>query len=351
LYEKFGDYFLEDLKRSVAAIGDKHIKSMFFGGGTPSLMNPQSIAKILDFLSKNYHIKDDVEVTLEANPATFDKNKMQNFKNAGINRLSLGIQSFLDDHLKFLGRIYNGKQALKAAEIVSGVFKNFSFDFMYGYECQTETTLEQDLLRAVRFGCKHISCYQLTFEKNTVFYDNLLVGNIKQIDENKEVKLYEHIEDILKNHNIFRYEVSNYSMLGFESKHNLAYWQYDDYLGIGPSAHSRVTINKNKNEMVKIRDPFLWESALNQNKTTFSYINTLTEKEQLKEAILMGLRLISGITINDLYRKISRETVDRVISKRKMKFLRQKKLMTQKNIQLTNVGLQKMDSVVEFLLN
>ncbi|MDR0678321.1 MAG: radical SAM family heme chaperone HemW [Holosporaceae bacterium] len=351
LYEPFGNYLLEDLKRSIDVIGNRCIKSVFFGGGTPSLMNPKSIARILDFLSKNHRLEDDVEITLEANPATFNKNKMQNFQNAGINRLSLGIQSFSCNNLKFLGRIYDGTQAIKAADIVSKIFKNFSIDLMYGYKIQTLKDLKYDLMTSINFGCKHISCYQLTFEKNTPFYNQMLLGNIKKINEPEEIKRYNFIENILKNHHILRYEVSNYALPGFESKHNLAYWRYDDYLGVGSSAHSRLTINNSKNEMVKIYDPFLWKNALNQHKTTFSCVNVLTEKEKLEEIILLGLRLVNGITMDDLYAQISREVVDKIISKQKLKFLREKKLIMNENIRLTSDGFKKMDAVIEFLLN
>jgi oxygen-independent coproporphyrinogen-3 oxidase len=349
LYEQFGDYLLEDMKRSADLMDNRRIKSVFFGGGTPSLMHPKSTAKILDFLSKNHGLGRDAEITLEANPATFDESKMHNFQNAGINRLSLGIQSFSCTNLKFLGRIYDGKQAMRATDIVSKIFTNFSVDLMYGYEIQTLEDLEHDLRTSMNFDCKHISCYQLTFEPNTPFHNQMLLGNIKKIGEDDEIKFDERVESVLKDHNILRYEVSNYARAGFESQHNLAYWRYDDYLGVGPSAHSRLTINGHKNEMVKIGDPFLWKNALDQRQTTFSHINVLTEEEKLEEILLMGLRLVNGITMDDLYAKISHEVVDKVISKQKLKFLREKKLLT--DCRLTPDGFKKMDSVIEFLLN
>jgi oxygen-independent coproporphyrinogen-3 oxidase len=348
LYERFGNYLLLDLKNSIAEISPRTIKSVFFGGGTPSLMYPASIEKILNFLSQNYALKNNAEITLEANPGTFDLNRAEDFKNAGINRLSLGVQSFADKNLKFLGRIYGGKQVVEATEIVSKVFKNFSFDFIYGYECQKLKDLERDLVRAMDFDCKHISCYQLTFEEGTPFYDRMLSGDIKKISENKEMEFYNLIESLLAGYT--HYEISNYSILGFESQHNLAYWRYDDYLGIGPSAHSRITIDGEKYEKEKIADPFFWETALNQNRDTFSHSKVLTENEKLEEAVIMGLRLASGITMDDLYREVSPEVVNEIISERKLKFLREKKLMTNEKIQLSKIGFQKADSVIEFLL-
>jgi oxygen-independent coproporphyrinogen-3 oxidase len=293
----------------------------------------------------------EAEITLEANPDTFCRNKMKDFKNAGINRASLGVQSFFDKNLRFLSRSYGEKQSVAAAEIVAQTFENFSFDFIYGYEGQTVKNFAQDLERAVNFECKHISCYQLTFEENTPFYEKMLAGVIKKIDENKEIELYDYIEDFLENNNIFRYESSNYSMAGFESRHNLAYWKYEDYLGVGPSAHSRVVVDKRKTEMVKISDPFLWESALSQNRSTFSHINTLSEKEKLEEMIIMGLRMVNGVTMEDLYQKVSPRVVNEIISEKKLKFLTEKKLMANGKIQLTKSGLKKMNSAVKFLLS
>jgi oxygen-independent coproporphyrinogen-3 oxidase len=352
LYDEFGDLLLLDLRKSVAEVGLKGVKSVFFGGGTPSLASPRAIEKILNFLFKNYPAENGVEITLEANPATFDESKIKSFKNAGINRLSLGVQSFFDKNLRFLGRIYDGKQAIEAAEIVSRNFENFSFDFMCGYETQTAEDLESDLVQAADFGCKHISCYQLTFEEGTPFYRKAQTGEIKKINENKEAKLFDLVENVLRDRDIFRYEVSNYSKRGFESRHNLAYWKYDDYLGIGPSACSRISLDGKKREMEKTRDPFLWKAALERGETTFFRDDALTEEEKLTEAIAMGLRLTSGITTEDLYNKVSRKVVDRIVSEEKLKFLREKKLVDDdlSKIRLTKTGFKKIDAVAGFLL-
>ncbi|MDR1333934.1 MAG: radical SAM family heme chaperone HemW [Holosporaceae bacterium] len=348
LYEEFERLLLCDLQKSAPYWNSRRIGSVFFGGGTPSLMRPQSIEKILKLLSPDCSM----EITLEANPATFDKNKMQDFKNAGINRLSLGIQSFSQKNLKFLGRIYDENQSISAAEIVSSIFENFSFDFMYGYECQTMESLQKDLtLAANNFGCKHISCYQLTFEEGTPFYQKLLKGEIKKIDENKEIDLYNFIEDVLASHNIFRYEISNYAIPKFESHHNLSYWKYDDYLGIGPGAHSRILWNGNKYEIIKTADPFLWRTKLENNES--EEMNILGEEEKLQEIILMGLRLVDGIVLEDLYAKISSTIVDEIISQHKLNFLREQNLIKNlaDRIQLTRSGFLKINSIVSFLLD
>ncbi|MDR2107762.1 MAG: radical SAM family heme chaperone HemW [Holosporaceae bacterium] len=355
LYAHFEDLMLSDLKNSLEYLFSSYreegknfcIGSVFFGGGTPSLMNPSAAEKILNFLFGNYPAESKVEVSLEANPATFDKKRMKDFKCAGINRLSLGVQSFFDKNLRFLGRIYDGKQAAEAAGIVSEVFENFSFDLMCGYECQNEVDLKADLKQAAEFGCKHLSCYQLTFEKNTPFHKKMLAGEIKT----SETEFYDLIENVLKEYGIFRYEISNCARPGFESRHNLAYWRYEDYLGIGPSACSRVTVNGQKIEAKKISDPFLWANAVAENRNAFSLFNILTEEEKLQEAIITGLRLIEGISADELCAKVSPEVVHRIVSPQKLEFLRKKRLLAKEKIRLTRVGLKRMNAVLEFLLS
>jgi oxygen-independent coproporphyrinogen-3 oxidase len=346
---EFEELLLIDLQKSIILSDSQTPSSVFFGGGTPSLMTPGGVENILRFLFKNCPPKNDIEITLEANPATFDKTKMRDFKNAGINRLSLGIQSFSNENLKFLGRIYDEKQAIAAAEIVSAVFENFSFDFMYGYEGQTPENLRRDLCRAVDLKCRHVSCYQLTFEENTTFYRDLLSGIIKKPGENEEVAFFNLIEDILGAHNIFRYEISNYAVPGFESRHNLSYWKYDDYLGVGPGAHSRISSDGKKCEMIKTSDPFLWKTELENNQS--GKINILSEEEKLREMIITGLRTVKGIAMKNLYEKNSPTVVDEIISCRKLDFLKKQKLIEDEDehIRPTRDGLLKINSVIEFL--
>ncbi len=349
LYDNFGKYLLEDLKKSIKKINVESIKTVFFGGGTPSLMYPKSIENILKFLRNNYAINSDAEITLEANPGTFDAQKMIDFRNAGINRLSLGIQSFSDVNLNFLGRIYNSKQASIATEIVSKVFTNFSIDLMYGYECQNIDSFELDLQTAVDFECKHLSCYQLTFEENTPFHDQLLGGGIKRIQEDQEIYLYRYINEFLKNHNIFRYEVSNYSAEDYKSQHNLSYWNYDDYLGIGPGAHSRITaINGRKTEIIKISDPYEWSIALEN-----SVLRELTAEEELQEIIITGLRVSTGLNMQNIYKRIPKNIVDGTLTLNKLQFLHNNNFIENdpNKIKLTEIGVIKLNSVIEFLLS
>ena len=342
---------LKDLETSLQELDVSSIRTIFFGGGTPSLMNAKTISKILNFITKNYKTNSNIEISLEANPATFSKEKLKEIKEVGVNRLSLGIQSFQDKDLKFLGRIYNSEQALRAAEMVTNVFSNYSFDFIYGYQSQSIDDLKNNLLMAVNFGCPHISCYQLTFEEGTPFFRLLQNGKIKQLTEAQEIEFFRYIQDFLERFSFNRYEISNYALKNFESKHNLAYWRYQNYLGVGPSAHSRLVFNNQKYELKKFSDIDKWKSSLYRNLSTYEYRNILMDYEQLEEIFVMGLRLSEGISIKSLKSRFSNDILDPIL--KRIDLLSKENLFkkSESQIKLSENGMLKQDSVVEFLFN
>lgn len=350
-FEKYAELLLLDLKNSLEKIDyDFQIETIFFGGGTPSLMPTKAIEKTLKFLQKKTNTN--AEISLEANPATFDSQKMIDLRNAGINRISLGIQSFSDINLQFLGRIYNSYQAHSSAEIIAKNFYNFSFDFIYGYECQNINSFEKDLRTAINFDCKHISCYELTFEENTLFHKKLLSGVIKPISEEKEIQFYEFTDEFLKQYGILHYEISNYAKKDFECKHNLAYWNYCDYLGVGPAAHGRIKLGNCKYATEKIRNPFNWAKAIEEENETYSLFSKLNEEEILQEILIMKLRLLKELDLCDLYKEVSKNTVEKIISHKKLQFLQSQrfiKVQNLKKIKLTKTGILKLNSIVEFL--
>ncbi|MDR3179518.1 MAG: radical SAM family heme chaperone HemW [Holosporaceae bacterium] len=353
LYEDFEELLLKDLKNELKNFSNRSVSSIFFGGGTPSLMRAKSIENMLKALQNQCLLENNAEITLEANPGTFDHQKLLDFKNVGINRLSLGVQSFREKNLRFLGRIYDEKQSRRAAEIVSRVFTNFSMDFIYGYQCQTPEDLLQDLAQALDFGCRHLSCYQLTFEKNTPFFRQLAAGIIKKIDENHELECCKLINDFLPNKNIHRYEVSNYAVLGWESRHNLSYWKYQDYLGVGPGAHGRITHDGRKYEIVKISSPEKWAAALENGENTESIRKMLSFQEELEERVIMGLRLADGIDLKNLQKTIPEKNIRQTLTDQKIYFLKTQNLLekTNEKIKLTYSGMLKMNSILEFLLD
>jgi oxygen-independent coproporphyrinogen-3 oxidase len=326
--------------------------SIFFGGGTPSLMEPKFIENIINFLCKKYSLNSSLEISLEANPATFTGEDLLDFRRAGINRISLGVQSFFDANLQFLGRIYTAGQALLAAEMVAKIFTNFSFDFIYGYAEQTSGDLEKDLSIAIDFNCKHISCYQLTYEEGTVFFAKLLSGDLRAMDEKHEVRLYNFIKNYLQTKGMLRYEVSNYAKPSYECIHNINYWRYGDYLGIGPGAHSRLTIAGRKNEIAKTEDPKAWCKLLGKGDSARAYTRVLSAQEELAEMLLMGLRLTEGITLEAFDLRGLRQHIDNILKSEKVQFLVHRQLMKKHptKLQLTANGLKKLDAIVEFLL-
>lgn len=272
--------YIEQLNKYKKMLPDKNIASVFFGGGTPSLITPQNISRLLDKINELWNISSNCEISLEANPNTQTPTLFQDLKNAGINRLSLGVQSFDDTYLKFLGRTHSSQQALSAIEEVIKNFDNHSIDLMYALPDQSKQNWLTQLALASNFGLKHISLYQLMIEEDTVFYKK----GIKPLDEEKANELYILTEDYLKSKNYHKYEVSNYSLPDFQSVHNKAYWLGKDYIGIGKSAHGRLKIN---NKHYALTDPINMEELSNQ--------------ERAEELIIMNLRLTEGINKQNFY--------------------------------------------------
>lgn len=350
-YKEVEFLLLKDLKNSLRELESPFVKTIFFGGGTPSLMSPQSMEKIINFVVKNYETDSNIEISLEANPATFSRQKLREIREAGVNRLSLGVQSFHDRDLEFLGRIYDSEQAIKAAETVASTFSNYSFDFIFGYQSQTIDDLKNNLSMAVDFGCPHISCYQLTFEKGTPFFCLLQDGKINQITETQEVECFRFIQDFLKEFSLNRYEISNYALKNFESKHNLTYWRYKNYLGVGPSAHSRLVFGDKKYELKKFSDIDRWRESLYGNLSAYEEKNVLTDYEQLEEIFVMGLRLSEGISIKDLKSRFSDSMLNPIL--KRISLLSNENLFSnsETQIKLSENGVLKQNSVLEFLFN
>jgi oxygen-independent coproporphyrinogen-3 oxidase len=344
IYRIVEDFLRLDLENELEKIGRRRVVSVFFGGGTPSLMDPAAIGSILNALEKMCLMNDEVEISLEANPKTFDKKKMQDFRSVGANRISLGIQSFQSENLKFLGRIYDSSTALAAAEIVASIFSNFSMDFIYGY--QPLKDWKNDLSTALDFGLRHISAYQLTIEKNTPFFHRQSNGTLTvAIDGEHEVKLHYFAHKFLEDNGLRQYEISNYAAVGYESCHNLVYWTYGDYLGIGPGAHSRITLDGKKYEIEKISSPQKWINSLKNGGDGVCRRKALSSSEEFEETLLMGLRLTDGI-------KLNKKDVTLSLPEEKIRFLQKNNLMEndRERLRLTYAGRNRLNSVLEFLL-
>ena len=319
----------------------KKIRSIFFGGGTPSLMPPHISAFILEYIAKYADLSPDTEITLEANPTSSESKSFKAFRDAGVNRLSIGVQSFDEKRLQFLGREHNLTESLKAIELASKLFPRFSFDMIYATPHQTLDTWKNELKQAINFAADHISLYQLTIEKGTKFYTQHLRGEFEMPNSDLADDLYEVTEDILSPYGLEMYEVSNYAKKGFESQHNLSYWRYQDYIGIGPGAHSRIADHDKMKAFCMIHNPNAWLKANLEGESAMQNSSILTEEELLTEILMMGLRLKDGIDHSNL-QKFFGKNFDELIRPEYIKMLVDNNLLSYdtNNIKLTKSGLK-----------
>jgi putative oxygen-independent coproporphyrinogen III oxidase len=284
---------LQELSMHLPRINDRRISSIFFGGGTPSLFSPQMIARILDGVAKLTHLEAQCEITLEANPGTIDQHSFAGFYQAGVNRLSIGIQSFQNDKLKILGRIHDSAQAMRAIDIARKAgFDNFNLDIMYGLPNQTLDDALFDVETALSFAPMHFSWYQLTIEPNTLFhYQTPVLPHDEKI---WDMQLAGQL--IIKNAGFHQYEVSAYAKQNRECYHNRNYWQFGDYLGIGAGAHSKMT-DLQTGELVRFAQVKNPRDYLDRNKREQIHYKLVLEREAIFEFMLNALRLTSGVPL------------------------------------------------------
>ncbi len=292
--------YRNQISKYLPYLKNKKIISIFFGGGTPSLMPFDLLNGIISYLRDNLDFADDIEITLEANPTSSEADKFIGYKESGVNRLSLGVQSFIEQDLKFLGRNHSVTEAIDTIKMAKNIFDNFSFDLIYTRPNQTLESWRKELDLAISLAAKHISLYQLTIEKGTQFYSDYNKNKFVLPNDDISVELYLYTKEALQQVGIMQYEISNYACLGYESKHNLAYWLYKDYLGIGPGAHSRISYDANKLGFVMHHNPDKWLSLALEQKDTLQQKEILDTKVQLQEMILMGMRLNQGINTNKI---------------------------------------------------
>ena len=305
----------------------KNIKSIFFGGGTPSLLSPQAISVVLEGLQNHFNLSSRAEITLEANPNTFDREKFLAFRHAGINRLSLGIQALNAADLKFLGRSHSLSDALSAMELGAKTFPKFSVDLIYARPNQIWDDWQKEIDMALQFNLNHISLYELSIEEGTPFYRK----NIQGADEELALSLYNDTVSYLRSHGFERYEVSNFARdTSSQSVHNLVYWQGGDYFGIGQGAHGRIHLN---GKIFSTLDGKLSE--------------TLTPFERAEELVIMGLRIQDGLNERDFYNACGLHLFD-FLSKNTTKRLAELDLLCydDANIKLTDKGFTLLDEII-----
>jgi len=276
------------------------LSSIFLGGGTPSLMDPDTVASLVETATSLFATTPDLEVTLEANPSTVEAKKFEAFRNAGVNRLSIGIQSLRDAALTFLGRRHSAQEALKALDIAATYFPRYSFDLIYARPHQTRAAWKAELKEALTYATGHLSLYQLTIEPQTAFATRLTRGETMTLEEDPAASLYELTEDMMNEAGLPSYEVSNYAAPSQECQHNLLYWNFENYIGIGPGAHGRVTREGVKYATSRHKAPETWLTAVEKEGHGLQIIESLSSEERLQELTLMGLRLTKGLSLKRL---------------------------------------------------
>ena len=310
--------FLSQLGFYYQETGDRRVNSIFFGGGTPSLMNPKLVSNIINHISNLWGFEDTVEITLEANPSSVESRRFAEFKAAGVNRVSIGVQALNSKDLKNLGRLHSVQDALNAIEIGKDTFDRVSFDLIYARQDQKLQDWELELKKALTLEPDHLSLYQLTIEPNTTFGNLKEKGKLSGLpDENLGGDLYHLTNNLCYKFGLNPYEVSNYSRKNHESIHNKIYWNYGDYLGVGPGAHGRITTQKGRFATQNYYSPIKWQkNALNNAGES---IRTLINgKDQADEMAMMGLRLNSGFSKERYFRlsgkKLNEKTLTFLIS-------------------------------------
>jgi oxygen-independent coproporphyrinogen-3 oxidase len=292
---RFSRAFVAEIATTAARMPDRKVSTIFFGGGTPSLMAPDTVAAILDAIAGHWTIAPDVEVTLEANPTSVEAARFRALRSAGVNRVSLGVQALDDAALAFLGRLHSAREALDALAVARKVFERFSFDLIYARPDQTAQSWTDELERAIAEGSQHLSLYQLTIEAETPFATLRAAGKLATPDDDTARRLYDSTREICDAHGLPAYEISNHARPGAECRHNLVYWRYGEYAGIGPGAHGRIDVAGARRATATEKHPERWLMRVEQLGHGLVTDDQLTRGEQADEFLLMGLRLAEGI--------------------------------------------------------
>ncbi len=300
---------LADMRAEAEPAGGERLASIFFGGGTPSLMPPQLVGDLLEEASKLWGLTDDIEITLEANPSSVEARNFADLADAGINRVSLGIQSLEDKALQWLGRLHGSLEALNALETAQNHFGRVSFDLIYALPGQTPNQWTDQLSRAISFGTSHLSLYQLTIEPGTRFATDVRRGVFEPLSDDEAAELFTITQELSNAAGLTAYETSNHAKPGEESQHNLTYWRYQDYAGIGPGAHGR----RGGFATTRHKKPENFLNAVAERGHGIAEQRMLKPTEQAAEALLMGLRLAEGIDLTALESRFAIPRADLIV--------------------------------------
>ena len=308
--ERFVTAFRTELSHRAKLTKGRTVSSIFFGGGTPSLMKPATVAGILDAIAANWSVSPACEVTLEANPTSVEANRFTGYRRAGVNRVSLGVQAMNDADLKALGRLHTAEEAMKAVGVAGSIFERYSFDLIYARPGQTPAAWKAELTRALDRARDHMSLYQLTVEPDTMFERLRNAGKLKMPSPDQCRVLWDVTQDTMNRAGLPAYEISNHAKPGGESRHNLIYWRYGEYVGVGPGAHGRILTPRGRRAQSTEPHPEMWLTVVETEGHGLIEDELLSTEEQGDEFLLMGLRLSEGIEPTQ-FEAVSNRMLDR----------------------------------------
>jgi oxygen-independent coproporphyrinogen-3 oxidase len=342
----FREAYLGELAFWAERTPGRIVSSVFFGGGTPSLMEPETVAAILDYIRRSWPVANDLEVTLEANPTSVEAGRFRGFADAGVTRFSIGMQALRDEDLRRLGRLHSAAEARKAYDVARSISDRVSFDLIYARQHQDLTAWKQELSEAIAMGPDHLALYQLTIEEGTAFWDRARAGRLRGLPvEDLSADLFDATQEICGAAGLPRYEVSNHSRPGAECRHNLVYWRGGEWLGIGPGAHGRVEVDGVRLATVALRAPEAWRRRVQEAGHGLEIRSALTPLEIADEYVLMALRLSEGMHWDRLERL--EESVDLEAYRELLQdgFLKD----TQGGIAATEAGVLLLDAIISRL--
>lgn len=288
--------YLAEIERAGVETAGRRLDTVFFGGGTPSLMDPDLVAAIIDKIRRTWPMRNDPEITLEANPSSIEAGRFHGFQQAGVTRISMGMQALNDADLKRLGRLHTAREAMDAFDIARKYFDRVNFDLIYARQDQTLAEWRDELSRALSLAVDHLSLYQLTVEDGTAFGDRHRAGKLLGLpDDDSSADMYALTQEVTAKHGMFGYEISNHAVLGAESQHNLIYWRGGDYIGIGPGAHGRLTLGTQRWATECPKPPQIWLEMVSQTQNGELPRGLLDADEHALEYLMMSMRLREGM--------------------------------------------------------
>jgi len=342
--ERFVKAFKRELEAMRARTGPRSVSSIFLGGGTPSLMEPRTVGAILDAVAANWRVPMGVEITLEANPSSVEAERFRGYRSAGVNRVSMGVQALNDRDLRFLGRLHNVDEALGAIRLAREIFPRMSFDLIYARPGQGVEAWTAELEEAIGYAADHLSLYQLTIEEGTPFHALRAAGKLAVPDADLAADLYQATQELTAARGLPAYEISNHAVPGAESRHNLTYWRYGEYVGVGPGAHGRFVEDGRRVVTITEKNPETWAALVEARGSGVTGGEMLTRSEEADEFLLMGLRLVEGIDL-DRYEKLAGHS----LSPQRVAILREEGLIEpvgNSRLRATPAGMVVLDALV-----